>query len=367
MDAITANIVANVERLLAQQGCSDECTSACRGWCRPTMPVLFMTPHLANVEPERIVVPMTEQASPPVNVEDTTPIPVVIYTPSQLYVDGDPANGFRPRTTGTPGSTTWAGLVRLLSRAPEGDPKKYADPDVQKSTRGGWSACGLKGGRRLGSAFVETVLLGLDIDKNGDIERVLRAFAPFKKIVQLTYKSTVAAPRCRVILRLKEPCRDAETFRRAHRAVRDAVVRAGWFQPADFDNAGSDPSRLWFLPMVPPGVPYVFHVTDGDLLDMSKLVPNVASKAPSLKKSPRSVKPNTNGSGALAWADRKMRAAPEGHRHTTAYSMAAWLAEIDPPIPEPEIVSALMAHAPVRREAEFRRTIADAIQRGRAA
>jgi hypothetical protein len=125
----------------------------------------------------------------PVPVDEPAPVPIVLYTPSQLFVDGDPARGFRGKTTGTLGTTTWTGLVRLLSRAPEGDPKRYPDPNVQKSARGGWSACALKGGRRLASAFGETRLLGLDIDKNGDIEKALEAFAPFRKIVHGTYKS----------------------------------------------------------------------------------------------------------------------------------------------------------------------------------
>jgi hypothetical protein len=291
---------------------------------------------------------------------DAAPIPIVLYTPFQLYVDGDPAKGFRPRTRGTLGTTPWAGLARLLSRAPEGDPKKYPDPNVQKSARGGWSACALNEGRRLGSAFVETRLLGLDIDKNGHVEQALKAFAPFKKIVHSTYKSTEGAPRCRVVLFLKDTCRDAEMFRRAHRAVRQTVVHGGWFQSNDFDDAGSDPSRLWFLPMVPPGGRYIFHVTGGVLLDLSKLVTTTVATTRPLTKT------TSNGSGALGWAHRRMAEAPEGHRHTTVFSLAAWLAEITPPLPDTDILSTLMARAPHGREAEFHRTALDGIRRRRA-
>jgi hypothetical protein len=276
-------------------------------------------------------------------------------------VDGDPAKGFRPRTSGTPGTTPWAGLARLLSRAPEGDPARYPDPNVQKSARGGWSGCALREGRRLGSAFVETRLLGLDIDKNGHVEQALKAFAPFKKIVHSTYKSTEGAPRCRVVLFLKNACRDAEMFRRAHRAVRQTVVHGGWFHEDDFDDAGSDPSRLWFLPMVPPGGRYIFHVTGGELLDLSKLAP--ARTSTTLTPTARSI---PNGSAALAWAHRRMAEAPEGHRHTTVFSLAAWLAEITPPLPDTDILSTLMSHAPGGREAEFHRTVEDGIRQGRA-
>jgi hypothetical protein len=298
----------------------------------------------------------------PVLVVDASPIPLVIYKPSQLFVDGEPAKGFRSKTTGTPGTATWAGLVRLLSRAPEGDPTKYPDPNVQKSARGGWSACGLADGRRVGLAFVEARLLGLDIDKHGDIEKALKAFGPFRKIVHSTYRSSTCAPRCRVLLMLKDACRDAEVFRRAHRVVRQAVVQAGWFEADDFDDAGCDPSRLWFLPMVPPGTPYVCHVTDGELLDLSKLV--TPARPIASRKAITEMTPNS--SRALAWAGRKMAEAPEGHRHTTVYSMAAWLAEIAPPIPDTDILSALLPHAPQGREAEFERTVGDAIRQGRA-
>jgi hypothetical protein len=377
MDDITHAMIANVQRMNELARCQDICGGfECYGWCRP--PILFPTPesvhveHAPTVEPEVAEPPTAStNVTPTATAEDPSPIAVTIYKPSQLYIESDPAKGFKPRTTGTPCNTTWEQLVRVLSRAPEGDPKKYRDPNVQKSARGGWSACALKEGRRLASAFIETRLLGLDIDKNGDIERVLKAFEPFKKIVHSTYKSTKDAPRCRVVLLLKEACRDADAFRRAHRVVRETVVRGGWFDAKDFDDAGSDPSRLWFLPMVPPFVPYVFHVTDGALLDVSKLVPKLAASNPIVRKTtPKFTathKTSPNGAGALAWADRKMHEAAEGQRHTTVYSTAAWLAAIDPPIPDPQIASALMPHAPVGREAEFRRTIADAIQRGRAA
>lgn len=370
MDAVTRTIIANVERRLAEMDCAEFCGVECRGWCR--RPVLSPPPEPACVE-EQLAVAATPEpqlelnAALPVVIEDSLSIPIVIYTPSQLFVDGDPAKAFRARTTGTPGTTTWDGLVRMLSRAPEGDPSRYADPNVQKAARGGWSACALKNGRRLGEAFVETRLLGLDIDNNGEIEKALAAFAPFKKIVHSTYKSTAEAPRCRVVLLLKEPCRDADAFRRAHRALRQGLVRAGWFRAEDFDDAGSDPSRLWFLPMVPPGVPYAFHVTEGALLDLRKLVPNVASEKPTIRKSKNTKTTSTNGAGALVWADRRMSAASEGQRHTRAFSLSAWLAEISPPIPEPEIEAMLMRHAPEGREAEFERTIADGIRRGRAA
>ncbi len=372
MDANAAMIIAAIDRMAAWTEHDETCSSACTGWCR--RPPLALFTQAANKHEKTVVLsvepppPASTSIGMPTCIDAyTTDIPVVIYSPEQLFVGGDPAKGFVKPTTGTRGTTTWEGLVRLLSRAPEGDAKKHSDPNIAKAARGGWSACALRGGRRLASAFEETRLLGLDIDKNGDVEKALKAFEPFKKIVHITYKSTPDKPRCRVILLLKQPCRETEVFRRAHRAVRHAVVRAGWFHEDDFDDAGSDPSRLWYLPMVPPGVPYTFHATDGALLDVGKLATSAATKKPCVKKTAKTGRPNTDGSGALAWADRKMREAPEGHRHKTVYSTAVWLSEIEPPIPEHEIESVLLRHAPDGHENEFKRTIADAIRRGRAA
>ena len=67
--------------------------------------------------------------------DDPAPIPIAIFTPSRLFLDGDPARGFKGMTTGTPGMTTWAGLVRLLSRAPEGDPKSTRPERAEVGTR----------------------------------------------------------------------------------------------------------------------------------------------------------------------------------------------------------------------------------------
>ena len=64
----------------------------------------------------------------PVPVDEPAPVPIVLYTPSQLFVDGDPARGFRGKTTGTLGTTTWTGLVRLLSRAAGSTDRAMSDP-----------------------------------------------------------------------------------------------------------------------------------------------------------------------------------------------------------------------------------------------
>jgi hypothetical protein len=111
--------------------------------------------------------------------------------------------------------------------------------------------------------------------------------------------------------------------------------------------------------MVPPGVRYEFRVTGGEPLDIGKLV--------TPKAAARTVRPKTisKPSAALAWATRKMNDAPEGRRHMTVYSMAAWLSEIVPPVDDDDIYVTLLPHAPAGREAEFRRTIGDGIRQGR--
>lgn len=208
---------------VAIRRCMRTCGMDCQGLCRPGRASGNESPKAAT---------MAAGTTPTaVATADERTIPIVIYRPQQLFMAGDPARGFRSNTTGTSGRVSWTGLVRMLNRAPVGDPKRHPNPNIAKAARGGWSACRLIGGRRLASAFVETRLLGLDIDRHGDIDEALRAFGPFKKIVHSTYKSTAANPRCRVILALKEPCFSTETYKRGHLAVRHAVVRGAGSPP----------------------------------------------------------------------------------------------------------------------------------------
>jgi hypothetical protein len=296
---------------------------------------------------------------------DPTPLPVTIYRAADLHVGGDPCKGFRPRTTGTSSTVTWAELARVLGpgRCTVGDPGKYPDPKVAKSARGGISLCGLDGGRRLASAFTGTRLLGLDLDHHGDVDQALRAWAPFRKMVFTTYRNTPTEPRCRVVLMLSETCSDASALRQGHQAVRQVAVNQGWFKAGDFDNAGADPTRLWFLPMIPPGSRYVFHVTDGALLDLARL------PAPPPPK--QSIRPRSSGGGdgsaAIARAREIIRETPHGGRHERMRNLALWLARDVSISADAAIYDALTIPADDENEArEFHSAIAWGIKTGRA-
>jgi len=245
MDTITAMITANVERMLAQNACLEACGGfECFGWCKP--PVLFPSKSahgdVHDVEPEAEAPSVSTRTPELVCTEaDTAAIPIVIYKPQQLFVGGDPGKGFVKPTIGTPGVTTWNALARMLSRASEGDPKKYIDPNLQKAARGGWSACALHGGRRLGSAFIETRLLGLDIDKNGDIEKVLTAIAGGPQIASAPLEPVGLLPNQGVVNALAEV---------VHAGRVKVAVRSVYLQGALTDEGRALPQ----MPVVQDGV-----------------------------------------------------------------------------------------------------------------
>lgn len=305
---------------------------------------------------------MPQDSNTPVAVSNRPVIPASIttFTPRQLFVDGDPKRNFRAGTTGTPQEAMWSGLARLLG--PEHvkvvDPRDYGgDLDLAKRARGGWVACKLTEGRRLTSSFEWTSLMGFDLDKTG-LANASWAFAPFRKIIHGTYKSSDAKPRCRVILLLKEVCTDIGTFKRAHQALRAELVRSRGL-PADDDPAGSDPHRLWYFPVIQPGSDYEFEATGGELVDVTAW----AARNPPVERKKRTNVP-TDAAAALTWAGIKQASASEGTRHHTAFASAAWLAELN--ATDDEIEAALLPYAPDGREREFKKVISDGIARGRA-
>ena len=316
--------------------------------------------------PELATAPSSSMPTAITTPENERMIPLVIYKPQQLFMAGNPARGFRSNTTGTSGRVSWTGLVEVSAGRRSEVQNGTAIPEhregrswwIDRLPSPGWTPPGI-GVRRDPAA--------------GPRHRQARRHRPRaegirapSRVVHQTYKSTDAEPRCRVILLLKEPCLSANRFRRGHVAVRHAVVRVKWFAADDFDDQGSDPSRLWYLPMVPPDARYRFEVTDGEPLDLDKLVPN-APPPPRTRKDPTSRATTSKGSAALAWAERRMAETREGHRHTTVFSLAAWLGEMTPPIDEGDIMTALLAHAPDGHDAEFERTIRDGLRRARAA
>jgi len=181
-----------------------------------------------------------------------------------------------------------------------------------------------------------------------------RAFAPFVKIIHSTHSSTGAEPRCRVIFMTKNPCTDRGLFRRAHAALRDAAVRLDGYAPSDFDAAGADPERLFYLPTIPGGGVYRVEITKGELLDLGRLAPPQAPQVRPPQRQPQRTSEGSGWGGALAHAEHQMRMAERSQRHDTSRNMAFFLARVTPEIPADVIRSTVLAFCPSHeREREW--------------
>jgi hypothetical protein len=293
--------------------------------------------------------PTVNVAAPPMmNIATAAAtFPMTIFSPAALFINGDPTK-FAPNTTGIPGPATWESFTKMFdaSRIKTG----------AKGNRGGASLCGLRGGRRTTASFEATGLLGLDVDHHGDIDRALtaKAFAPFMKVIHSTHSSTEAEPRSRIIFVTKKLCTDRSVLRRAHQALRAAAIRLDGYVETDFDNAGQDPERLFYLPTIPPGGVYRVEITPGELLDLDRLAP---PQAPPVRQPQRHTPRTCEGQGwggAIAHAEQQMRVAEPSQRHDTSRNMAFFLARATPEIPADVIRSTVLAFCPSHeREREW--------------
>jgi hypothetical protein len=265
--------------------------------------------------------------------------PITVFPSAVLFIGGKPGK-FAPNTTGRSGDATWESFTRMFDAS-------RAHPGA-KGHRGGVSLCGLRGGRRTATSFTGTGLLGLDVDHHGDIDRVMnaKAFAPFVKVVHSTHSSTEAEPRSRIIFVTKKLCTDRSVLRRAHQALRAAATRLDGYVETDFDNAGQDPERLFYLPTIPEGGVYRVEITSGELLDLDRLAPPQAPQVrPPQGHTPRTCEGQGWG-GAVSHAQHQMRMAEPSQRHDTSRNMAFFLARVMPEIPADVIRSTVLAFCP---------------------
>jgi hypothetical protein len=251
---------------------------------------------------------------------------------------------------GTATRPTWHELALYLSRVTFGDAKDVA---------GAWSPARYRDNIRRKSALLSIGALVVDIDENGDVDRVAEVVGRYDVIVHETFSSTEGGPRCRVVLHLAEPV-DASTYEALHRIVRARLAGAGIVA----DEGAKDASRLSFAPVRRLGAGYRFRQLDGELLDAARVL--AAQPVPPPRPVPRPVAPDHRDAyvrGALRRAAEAVASASEGTRHYALCKEAFGLARLG--LSEGEIAAALMpafiSVAGERRELEGRRTIRDAI------
>ncbi len=293
----------------------------------------------------------------------------------RLHPDGE-ISTFATRHIGISCQMRWSEFCGYLSRGVLGDPAKYPDPEIAKRQEGGWAGGLYRDSWREHTAFVHTELLTIDIDAHGEIERAAEAFAPFRKAIHSTYKSSPDAPRCRVVLQLAKPCTDLQTYKRAHAALRERLYSWGYIRPdrahkikGDIDEGASDGTRLSYAPMYQPGRVFGFLATDGALLDIEQ-IPEPPKPAPRpVSTTARDRNPDKYREGALRRAESEVRSSLEGQRHESLFKEAASLARPQLGLTDTDIWSALESAALAvmgeGRRFEIERTIRDGIARGR--
>ena len=191
---------------------------------------------------------------------------------------------------------------------------------VEKTGHGGYSPARYRDNIRHLDKLEKIWALVIDVDVEGDTDKVAAAVAAHSCIIHETFTSTPSQPRCRLLVQLAQPT-DARTYAAAHQQflkdLRKNHVHA--------DEKATDASRLSYCPVRPPGSPYKFRVTQGAPLEIKKLAEAVWMggttsahhvKHPDQKSSTAQVSRQYVES-AVASAIHNIETAHEGSRHAT--------------------------------------------------
>ncbi len=161
------------------------------------------------------------------------------------------------RPAGKRASTTWAKLLDRLS-APKTVAIKYDIP--------GFALATFVGDKRALANVEQVYAVGLDLDEAVEWSEVRRLFASCASFVHSTWSSTLNEPRARVFLLLSRPV-NADEYRKVYASVAGTIANG-----LVVDKQASDPSRLWFLPAVKTGAPFVSYVGDGSPVDVDAAI-----------------------------------------------------------------------------------------------
>lgn len=251
---------------------------------------------------------------------------------------------------GTPRRMTWAELADFLSAPSIGDAKDIA---------GGYSPARYRDDARRKANLIAIGVLVVDVDGNGDVDRIADAVSRYDAIVQETFSSTNDDPRCRLLLRLAEPV-GAQVYEDAHAIVRARLRALG----AVTDDGAKDASRLSYCPVRRADAGYRFRLVSGRPLDAARVIAAQPPKPP--PPPPRMVAAahaDAYRRGALQRAAQAVASASPGARHDALNREAYALARLD--LTEHEIADALVpafvAAAGEGRRWEAKRTVRDAV------
>ncbi len=184
--------------------------------------------------------------------------------------------------------TTWPALLERLA-APRVVEVKNDAP--------GFALATFKGDHRK-LANVESVFaIGLDLDHLDavsvfskvrpsdapDWPALCRRFEHTSAFLHTTWSSTAESLRARVFLPLSRPV-DAAEYRLVYAQCAGVAEASGLV----VDRAASDPSRLWFLPAIPPGGTFLHFVGTGKPVNVDAAIAAAPKPAPPTERVPPS-------------------------------------------------------------------------------
>lgn len=190
-----------------------------------------------------------------------------------------------------------------------------------------WAPVTFEGDRRAAANVERVFAVGMDVDVDGQPERVADALRGLAAFVHTTRSHSASSPRCRAIVPLASPT-DAAGHGRAWRALAARLARAG----VEVDQATKDASRLWFLPSRPVSGEPTLLVLEGAPLPVPvpelDVAPAVAPMAPAMARVFRSY---AEGERVVKRAARWLECAEPSvagqHGHCRAFVVARMLVD----------------------------------------
>ena len=228
-----------------------------------------------------------------------------------------------------------------------------------KGADGGWTAATFTTDHRKDEYVDKVTFLVLDHDAGEvSIQSAAESFDAYSCIVHATHRSRPEAHRWRAIFALTRPMTRAE-HTRVWKDVAGNLQQHG----VTLDVSTKNASRYWYSPVVCPGVPYEYVVSDGALLDVDALLSRPEPIRRPSRYEPGTAKGERYAHRVLERAARNVACANEGERNPML-NKEVWSVARFEELPTHVIVEAFTSAAKAcgLGDIETRKTIASALK-----